>query len=68
MPTMAVAVWLCYYGISHLGLSSHIPHIDTDSHMFLTLNYYYKLALPPLKVTQTLSYGDAGAIRQPFVP
>src|ERR1700727_1913132 len=45
-------------GISHLGLSSQIPYIDTDSHTYSSTVHPHIHLFPPHSRIPTLSFGD----------
>ena len=49
------------FGISHLGLCSHIPYLGTCSHLYIHpyhYHYHYTPTCPPVEVSRTSPYGD----------
>ena len=47
------------FGISHLGLCSHIPYLGTCSHLYKhPYHYHYTPTCPPVEVSRTSPYGD----------
>jgi hypothetical protein len=49
------------FGISHLGLCSHIPYLGTCSHLYIHpyhYHYHYTPTCTPVEVSRTSPYGD----------